>query len=204
MNIFITGGSSGIGQACCELLAKQGHTITAPTRQQLDLLNTDQIDQLNLSGYDVVINCAGVNIGTYQGFYQNSTANQIHQVHINFIAPLLLVKNYSNSNPQGHFIYISSSSIDNPHLYILFNASAKSALRFAMDVIRKNLPKFNVSEICPGKTKTNMLKQNYNGFKTDTEIETEYNQNPFLTADQVADAVVYALNHKIDVIKLTA
>ena len=177
--------------------------VTTPTKDQLNLRHHSEIELLDLSVYDVVINCAGFNVGTYQGFYKNPTANQIEQIDVNFIGPLMLAKNYSQSNPQGHFVYISSGSIDNPYLYNLINSTSKAALRFSMDILRKNLRDFTISEICPGKTKTNMLKQNYNGTKTDQDIEDEYDQNPHLTTDQVADAVLFAIRNRIDVIKLS-
>ena len=75
MNIFLTGGSSGIGKACFELLVQKGHSVTAPTRNQLNLSDPHNIEHLSLSEFDVVLNCAGSNIGTYLGFYNNTTNN---------------------------------------------------------------------------------------------------------------------------------
>jgi NADP-dependent 3-hydroxy acid dehydrogenase YdfG len=72
-----------------------------------------------------------------------------------------------------------------------------------MNVLRKELPTFVISEICPGKTKTNMLKQNYNGAKSDEEICAEYESSPYLTPLQVAKSVLFAVENQIDIIKLT-
>lgn len=202
-HVFLTGGSSGIGKSCVELLRSCGHTVTAPDRSDLDLLNNTQIENVELSNYDVVINCAGVNTGTYLGFYNNLDSNQHDQIQVNFIAPLLLAKNYSRVRPSGHFVYISSASIHNPHLYNLVNCTAKAALRYAMNVLRKELDSFVVTEICPGKTKTNMLKQNYNGARTDQEIEAEYDTQLYLNPDQVAQLVLFAIDNQIDLIQLT-
>ena len=71
MNIFLTGGTSGIGLATKHLLEKQ-HRVTAPPRQDFDLTDFAQIDGLDLTGYDAVINCAGDNQGSYQGWHNNS------------------------------------------------------------------------------------------------------------------------------------
>jgi NADP-dependent 3-hydroxy acid dehydrogenase YdfG len=114
-----------------------------------------------------------------------------------------LAKQYIKTRTHGHFIYISSISIDSPHTYNVVNAASKAALRFSMDVLRKELPKFVVSEICPGKTKTNMLKQNYNESKSDEEIEKEYKNSVYLTAEQVAEHVLFAIKNKIDLVKIT-
>ena len=61
MKIFLTGGSGGIGQAIKQLLESQQHIVTVPTRQEFDLCDFETVNNLDLSPYDVVINCAGAN-----------------------------------------------------------------------------------------------------------------------------------------------
>lgn len=202
-HVFLTGGSSGIGKSCVELLRSHGHAVTAPGRSELDMLNNTQIENVALANYDVVINCAAVNTGTYLGFHNNTNRNQLNQIQVNFVAPLLLAKNYSQARSSGHFVYISSATINNPRLYNLVNCTAKAALRYAMNVLREELDNFVVTEICPGKTKTNMLKQNYHGAKTDQEVEAEYETQPYLNPDQVAQSVLFAIDNQIDLIQLT-
>ena len=203
MNIFLTGGSSGVGKTCVQMLTQQGHSVVAPSRNELDLSITSNAESVCLSDFDAVINCAGCNVGTYLGFYNNPTNNQLLQLNVNFVSPLLLAKNYSKVKPNGHFVYISSISIETPYLYNVVGATSKAALKYSMDVLRKELPEFNISEICPGRTKTNMLAQNYNGTKNTNDIEQEYLTLPHLTAEQVASCVVFALEQKLDVVKIT-
>jgi NADP-dependent 3-hydroxy acid dehydrogenase YdfG len=200
--IFVTGGSSGIGKACVDLLSND-YQITAPTRQQLNLSNFEQIDQLDLGEYDIVINCAGINPGTYLGFLDNSYTNQNSQIDLNFTAPLLLAKQYIKTRTHGHFIYISSISIDNPYTYNIVNASAKAALRFSMDVIKQDFNNFFFTEVCPGKTKTNMLYQNYQGTKTHSEVESEYVKSKYLLPTAVAESVLFAITNNISTVKLS-
>ena len=202
MKILLTGGSSGIGHASAQLLLTQGHTVITPTRQELDLNNPSNIDHLSLEEFDAVVNCAGANVGTHLGFYNNTLSNQLTQLNVNFITPLMLAKKYSQDNPNGHFVYISSISIDTPRLYNIINSTSKAALQYAMNVIRVELPNFIVSEICPGKTKTNMLRQNYNNTKTESDIDAEYESQIYLTPQQVAKCVVIALEQKLDLIKI--
>ena len=161
MNLFITGGSSGVGQACVELFDQ--HTITAPTRNELDLSNFEAISQLDLSQYDIVINCAGANVGAFQGWQDNTWQNQKNQVDVNFTGALLLAKQYVQQRATGHFIYITSSNIDDPIVYNIFYTAAKAALHYSMNTVKKQYPNVLFTEIRPGKIRSNMLKQNYQG-----------------------------------------
>ena len=110
MNIFLTGGSSGIGQAVYQLLNSRGYKVTAPSRKTLNLIDFSAIDSLDLSTYDVVINCAGANQGAYLGWQKNSWQNQQNHVSVNFTGPLLLAKQYTRQRATGQFVYITSAS----------------------------------------------------------------------------------------------
>jgi short-subunit dehydrogenase len=197
MKIFLTGGSSGIGKAVYEMLCNQ-HEITAPSRSEFDLENFDQIDQLDLSDYDAVINCAGANVGAWQGWHRNSWQNQVTQVNVNFTGALLLAKQYTRQRSQGQFIYVTSASANDPIAYNIFMVASKAALRYSLDAVKKEFPNMVFSEVCPGKTRTNMLRQNYQNAKTDTEIDKMYDSDSVLTAKQVANVLASALELKLD------
>jgi NADP-dependent 3-hydroxy acid dehydrogenase YdfG len=197
MQILLTGASSGVGQACYKLL-KTDHIIVAPSSQEFDLGNFAHIDSVDLSDIDCVINCAGVNPGSYQGWRNNQWQKQQHQVDVNFTGALLLVKQYVRQRKQGQFVYITSSNIDDPIAHNIFYTAAKYALRYSIDTVRKECPDIVFTEICPGKIKTNMLKQNYQDSKTAEEIEQIYAQGPTLTAEEVAEMIVFAINRRLD------
>ena len=199
--VFLTGASSGIGKACLELL-QHHYEITAPTRDQFNLEQFGAVSTFDYSPYDIVINCAGVNVGTHLGFHKNNYQNQVQQVHVNYIAPLLMAKKYTQDRKSGQFIFISSGSIDKPEVYNIFNSTSKLALRQAMHTLGKEYNTILFTEICPGRTKTNMLYQNYNGTKTRDEVELEYAQYPCLTADNVAESVLYSITNRISEIKI--
>lgn len=197
MKIFLTGSSSGVGQACYNLL-KDTHEIVAPTSQEFDLGNFDQIDSIDLTDVDCVINCAGVNPGSYQGWKNNQWQNQQKQVDINFTGALFLIKQYARQRKHGQFVYITSSNVDDPIAHNIFYTAAKYALRYSINTVRRECPDIVFTEICPGKIKTNMLKQNYQSTKTSEEIEKIYAQSPTLSAQQVAETIVLAITQKID------
>jgi NADP-dependent 3-hydroxy acid dehydrogenase YdfG len=195
MKIMITGASSGVGQACADLLRDQ-HQVITPTRDQLDLSNFAQIDQLDLADVDVVINCAGANPGAYLGWQHNTWQNQAQQVAVNFTGALLLAKQYARQRSLGQFIFVTSLNIEDPIALNIFYTASKAALRYSIQTLRRERPDIIFTEICPGKIRTNMLRQNYQGTKTDQEIDQLYTQGPNLSAEQVAEAIDLAIQHR--------
>lgn len=187
-----------MGAANVELLRLHGYTVVAPTSNEFNLFDVESVDQYDYSPYDIIINCAARNKGTYRGLHENSWQNQSEQVTVNYVAPLLMAKQYTKQRKSGQFVYVTSDSIDSPGAYNIFMASSKGALRFSLDVLKRQYKDFVFSEVCPGKIKTNMLKQNFEGTKTDDEIEEMYNSGPALTPDEVAQAILHAISHKLD------
>lgn len=202
MKIFLTGSSSGIGLATKKLLEIK-HEVVAPLRSEFDLENFENIERTDFSSYDIVINCAGANMGAWQGWHKNTWQNQSRQVAINFTAPMLMAKQYTQQRSYGHFIYVTSSSVEDPIAYNIFMVASKSALRYSMNAIKKDYKNFIFTEICPGKTRSNMLKQNYQDNKTAEEIEQMYQKETCLTSEQVATTIVTALELKLDKITIT-
>ena len=201
MKILVTGGSSGVGQAVVRRLCDQ-HQVHAPGRAELDLGNIKQIDQYDLGQYDVVINCAGANAGAYLGWLNNTCENQSQQVSVNFTGALLLAKQYVKQRSQGQFVFVTSYNIEDPLALNIFYTASKAALRYSMQTLRREYPGILFTEICPGKIKTNMLRQNYQGTKTDQEIESLYTQSLSLEPDAVAKIIETAVQNKLTQITL--
>lgn len=203
MKIFLTGGSGGIGQAIKQLLDSQQHIVTAPTRQEFNLCDFETVSYLDLSQYDVVINCAGANSGAYLGWHNNSWQNQQNHVAVNFTGPLLLAKQYTKQRTTGQFIYVTSVSVDDPRSYTIFMVGSKSALRFSLGAVKRDYPGILFTEIVPGKTRSNMLRQNYQGTRSDEEIAQEYDRVLVLDPAQVAHTVDLAIRLKLDSIGIS-
>jgi NADP-dependent 3-hydroxy acid dehydrogenase YdfG len=203
MKIFLTGGSSGIGQATKILLTQQGHQVDAPARQDLDLTDFEKINALNLAEYDVVVNCAGANQGAYQGWHNNSWQYQQNHVAVNFTGPLFLAKQYTQQRSHGQFIYITSTSVDDPISYTIFMVGSKGALRLSLNAVRRDYPGILFTEIVPGKTRTNMLQQNYQGTRTTQQIDEEYAKSPVLEANQVAQSIALSIEHQLECVRIS-
>ena len=202
LKIFVTGGSSGVGQALVNKLKTQ-HDVVAPSRKELDLTDFEAIDQLDLSSYDIVINCAGANAGSYNGWQHNTWVNQQLQVDVNFTGALLLAKQYTKHKTEGQFIFVTSSNIDDPIAYNIFYTASKAALRYSINTLRRECPGIVFTEICPGKIKSNMLAQNYQGSKTAKEIEQLYEKSPYLMPQDIVTAIETTIKYKLDQITIT-
>lgn len=84
MNVLVTGGSGGIGKAIVEKFTVLGHSVYAPTREQLNLLNPINLPRKD---FDVVINNAGINplIGILD--ISDDTV-----MRVNYLSPLKIIQ----------------------------------------------------------------------------------------------------------------
>ena len=199
MKILIVGASGGVGRAVSKALSF--HEITELNRALWDLTQPHQVDKLSLTAYDVIVNCAGYNVGAHHGFLGNISCNQSNQVSVNFTSQLLLMKQYLKNRETGHFIYFTSDNIDDPISYNLFYTASKQALKYSADVLSKEFPNFLFTEIRPGKIKSNMLRQNYGNEISDDEINKIYQSKPYLSCEYIAEVVVKCIEDKTRFVK---
>ena len=122
---------------------------------------------------------------------------------VNFTGPLLLAKQYTKQRTTGQFIYVTSVSVDDPRSYTIFMVGSKSALRFSLGAVKRDYPGILFTEIVPGKTRSNMLRQNYQGTRSDEEIAQEYDRVLVLDPAQVAHTVDLAIRLKLDSIGIS-
>jgi len=194
MNIFLTGGSRGIGLAIKSKFENLGYRVYAPSRTDLDLLNLDSIDSISediKANIDVLINNAGVNhIYNLEDINADAISSMLQ---INTVAPLLLTKNISQymiKRGGGHIINISSIlSYRSKKGRIIYSAT-KAALNSITKSCALELAEYNiqVNAICPGYVATDLTYKN-NSY---SQIEEKKNKAPIkrmLTPEEIADTV---------------
>ena len=179
LKILIIGHSGGVGKAIKKELSHD-FEIQILGRDIWDMQFPEGIESINFSNCDCIVNCVGYNVGAYKGFLGNDIKNQNNQVTVNFTSQLAVMKHFLNNRKGGQLIYFTSENILDPKAYNLFYTAAKKALSFSAKVLSKEYPNFYFTEIRPGKIRSNMLKQNYEGSISDEAINEMYDQADYV------------------------
>lgn len=201
MKVFITGASSGIGKEFYNYLIENNFDVTAPTRQELDLSNFD-INELDLSSYDYLILCAGVDTNGRQSFINLSTVDFVNTLNVNLIANMKLVHQYvCQHQGWGKVIAIGSTIVDKVYPNFVAYGTSKVALDTFIDSLSQELTDSNIGlcTIHPGLVKTNF---HYNrGNVVDKDRNILYDTMPHLTTDQLLPALKQIINDQQHIIK---
>ena len=193
---LIIGSSGGVGSAVKKIFLNNCEFETLD-RDLWDMRFPENIDFYNFSKFDCIINCVGYNVGAHQGFLRNGILNQKNQVTVNFTSQLVVMKQYIKYRKDGHLIFFTSNNIDDPKAYNLFY----TALRYSVNIMSKEFPNFYFSEICPGKIKSKMLSQNYQGNISNKTINEMYKNTQYITCKQVADVIKNVVHKKCRLVK---
>lgn len=185
--IWITGASSGIGEALTYQLNALGNTIILSARREnelksvkeqckypekcsvlpLDLINFDSLEGLTetawklYDGIDILINNGGVS----QRSLIADTKFEVYQqmIDINYLGTIKLTKSllpYFIRKKSGHFVTITSVMGKYSSPYRSGYCGAKHALHGFFDALRMEHEKdsIKVTLICPGFVQTNVTK----------------------------------------------
>lgn len=194
--ILLIGASGGIGSSLSTILSDLGNNVTAWSSAELDLNYPERIFSVDLTLYDVLINCAGHSQGTYLGFLANSWQNQISQIMVNYASNLMLCKHYANSRDSGQYVWISTSLLDGARPFHSVYASTKAASKVALDLVRQEAQHIDILEVKVGPTRTNFRSRNFRGTKTFAEVNTMYDQENSLSPDYVAKQIADAITQR--------
>jgi short-subunit dehydrogenase len=109
MKLLLTGASSGVGKELFKILSPN-HKVDAPARHQLDLSNTQSVTDYVQKSYDMLINCAGTDVGGKTDFINQSVASINEILQVNFLSVVLLTHRVLNINPNCKIINITSTN----------------------------------------------------------------------------------------------
>ncbi|REL24123.1 SDR family oxidoreductase [Rhodohalobacter sp. SW132] len=192
--VWITGASSGIGEALAYALNKKGARLILSARREqelervkkncsgnpedilvlpLDLTESDLFSEktaeakTHFGGVDILINNGGISQRAYA--LEADMASIRHLMEINFFGAIALTKAVVPAmieRGHGHVVVISSVMGKFGTRYRSAYAASKHALHGWFDCLRQEVQKdgIDVSIVCPGYVKTNVTK---NALKAD-------------------------------------
>lgn len=185
MKILITGTGSGVGERLHVSLS-QSNDIIALARNNLDLSNIAAISEFTMPKIDMLINCAGTDIGGKIEFTKHNTNEVITIINTNLIAPMLLSQKALKLNTNCKIVNITSTNNIKYYPNNLTYSLTKKALETFTNMLRVEYPFINLLEIRLGLTKTNFNNNRYKGH------EDRFNNiysNSHLTVDEVVGKI---------------
>ena len=201
--VFLTGSSSGIGAEFKQHLLSLGFDVTAPLRGELDL-STFDIDSVNLSGYDYLILCAGVDTNGRQPFVRLKEQDFVNTINVNLLANMRLIHKYVQQRYHkgwSKVIVVGSTIVDYVWPNFVAYGTSKVALETFVDSLDRELAgtKIGLSQIHPGLTKTNFHFNRGNGPVEDKNIL--YDTMLHITTDQLIPALDSMINDQQHLVK---
>jgi len=207
---LVTGASSGIGEACVRALCEEGLKVVAVARREdklaqlaettgcealpLDLTDTDAIyAKLGNLEVDVLVNNAGLGRG-YEGFFKSTQAEIDEMVNLNVTAAYHVVRAIAAgmvTRESGHIVQIGSIAGLYPLGFPVYGGT-KGAIHLFAQHLRMELKGTGVrqTEICPGRIDTPFFES---AFKTEAERQAFNSGFTLLKAEDIADAIIYAI-----------
>lgn len=190
MKALVTGYSSGIGKAICEILELNNYEVIKLQSRLNDLssLEKEIKEILKITEINILVNCAG--LGIFKPHEEISICKIKELIDVNLTAPIVLSNLLLRSlkKTKGHIINISSIEATRHSKFSALYTATKSGLRdFALALFEElRRSEVRVTTINPNLTKTN--------FFDEFNFEPSDNPDSFLLSEDIAKAVLDIIN----------
>lgn len=164
---LVTGGSRGIGKAIVKKFEEHGYIVVAPTRQELNLLDSASIEEYIKyhckDGFDVIVNNAGIN--DINEITDVSDDEIERMVATNLVAPIKLLRGLvgeMKQNKYGRIVNIASIwAVVSKSGRCVYSAT-KNGVHGITNTLAVELAADNilVNTVCPGFTLTELTAKN--------------------------------------------
>lgn len=157
---LIIGSSKGIGKAIKKRLSELEVKIIAPTSDQFDTSNVDNVKKYikNLKSIDyLVLNTGGPPAKNFFSITENDWSKYHKQLFLSFVLMMQKIKIKQN----GFIFLISSHTIKAPEDNLVLSNSYRVAISSVFKTLSKRYSKKNITciNIAPGPIKTERLKK---------------------------------------------
>lgn len=197
MKALITGGSRGIGKAIVSEFQKQGYEVYAPLRQELDLNDTQSIEQYIQKHkdvtFDVIVNNAGIN--DINEISQVTDEEIAHMLQVNLVAPIKLLRGLVGKMKEQHYGRIvnigSIWAVVSKSGRCIYSAT-KNGIHGVTNTLAIELASYNilVNTVCPGFTMTELTRKN-NTKEQIEQISKEIPMGRMAEPDEIARVVYF-------------
>jgi 3-hydroxy acid dehydrogenase / malonic semialdehyde reductase len=208
---LVTGASSGIGAAVVRALSAAGKKVHAVARRQdrlealaaetgcvphvLDLRDQEALyDTLGALDVDILVNNAGLGRG-FEDFTTTPPADIDITIQVNVLAALHVVRacvGGMKERQRGHIFNIGSVAGLYPVNSAVYGAS-KGAVHLMSQNLRVELAGtgIRVTEICPGRIKTEFFETAFDDDEAKAKFTTGFN---IMQPEDISDAIMYAVD----------
>jgi len=206
LNVIITGGTSGIGRACAEILASEGANVFVLARHKVVIKNCKfvkcdvtieksvekaitQIVAIIGNKVDIVINSAGI----YREQNLMDFTAQIYReiMDTNVLGTVLVCKNVLKYMKKGSIVNVASDAgVRGNYGCVLYSASKGAVVAFSRSLALDVAPNIRVNCVCPADVDTPLTrKQCDDGKYTLEECEAVYPLQKIGTAQEIAHVI---------------
>lgn len=195
-NVFLTGGSRGIGRQILRQFESEGANVIAPVRDELDLLSNQSIESYiknHGEDIDIFIHCAGLNV--LSGIEDTDFDVMNHLFMVNYFSAVELMKAFlphMKKSGWGRFVCLSSLYAFVSKEKRIAYSSSKNALTGLVKSLAVELTRYGIlsNGVAPGYVLTDMTLQNLTGQEIE-EICSSIPAGRLQTEEEIANVVMF-------------